>query len=262
MRVKRIKTVKNLHYYRDLVEVLVSKELKIRYKNTILGYVWSLANPIAFALTFFIAFKNALRLDIPNYILFLLIGLFPWQFFANAIGQAPSMFIANANIIKKVIFPRFLLIFGLVGNHAFHFGLTLPVLLLFMLGYGVIPNIVFFLGLPILFFNQLILIIGLSLFISSLNLFFRDMENLTQVLTNLLFYLTPVLYKRDMIPAEYQLVLSLNPMTNVIELWRDLMLSNTINIDLLLKSSIVNLLWFLLGVLVYKKLEKRFAEVV
>ena len=117
-------------------------------------------------------------------------------------------------------------------------------------------------GLPILFFNQLILIIGLSLFISSLNLFFRDMENLTQVLTNLLFYLTPVLYKRDMIPAEYQLFLSLNPMTNVIELWRDLMLSNTINIDLLLKSSTVNLLWFLLGVLVYKKLEKRFAEVV
>lgn len=262
MKVKKIKTVKNLRYYRDLIEILVSKELKIRYKNTILGYVWSLANPIAFALTFFVAFKNALRLDIPNYILFLLVGLFPWQFFANAIGQAPSMFIANANIIKKVIFPRFLLVFGLVGNHAFHFALTIPVLLLFMLGYHVVPDIILFLGLPVLFINQLVLIVGLSLFISSLNLFFRDMENLTQVLTNLLFYLTPVLYKRDMIPAEYQVFFSLNPMTNVVELWRGLMLSNSINVDLLLQSAGVNLLWLLVGILVYKKLEKRFAEVV
>ena len=100
--------MKSLTYYRDLVQVLISKELKVRYKNTVLGYLWSVANPIAFALTFFIAFKNTLKIDIENYILYLLVGLFPWQFFANAIGQAPSMFLANANIIKKVIFPRFL----------------------------------------------------------------------------------------------------------------------------------------------------------
>ena len=253
---------KNLGYYRDLIEVLVSKELKVRYKNTVLGYVWSLANPIAFALTFFIAFKNALRIDIPNYILFLLIGLFPWQFFANAIGQAPSMFLSNAHIIKKVTFPRFLLIFGLVGNHAFHFAMTLPILLLFMLFFHVVPNITYFVGLPILFLNQLLLIVGLSLFISSLNLFFRDMENLTMVLTNLLFYLTPVLYKRDMIPQEYQIFLTLNPMTNVIELWRKLMLENWLDMSLLLESFIVNICVFIIGALVYKKLERKFAEIV
>lgn len=252
----------NIKYYCDLIEVLISKELKIRYKNTVLGYFWSLANPIAFALTFFVAFKNALRIDIENYILFLLIGLFPWQFFANAIGQAPSMFVANANIIKKVIFPRFLLVFGLVGNHAFHFALTIPILIVFMLFYHVIPSGILIIGIPILFVNQLLLVSGLSLLISSLNLFFRDMENLTMVLCNLLFYLTPVLYERNMVPEEYQIILSLNPMTNIVELWRALLLHNHFELDIFMVSCMFNAIIFLIGVFTYRKLERRFAEIV
>ena len=254
--------MKSLTYYRDLVQVLISKELKVRYKNTVLGYLWSVANPIAFALTFFIAFKNTLKIDIENYILYLLVGLFPWQFFANAIGQAPSMFLANANIIKKVIFPRFLLIFGLVGNHAFHFFLTIPILILFMLFYQVYPGLIFMLGVPLLFLNQLLLIIGLSLFISTLNLFFRDMENLTMVLCNILFYLTPIIYQREMIPAEYQIFILINPMTHVIELWRNLMLNNVFDVYTLLYSFAYNISILAAGAYAYNKLEKRFAEVV
>lgn len=249
-------------YYYDLINVLISKELKVRYKNTVLGYLWSVANPMAFALTFFVAFKHALRVDIPNYILFLLVGLFPWQFFSNAVGQAPSMFLANANIIKKVKFPRFLLVLGLVGNHAFHFFLTIPILLIFMIYYQVNLTYILIIGIPILFFNQLLLIIGLSLFISSLNLYFRDMENLTQVLVNLLFYLTPILYKREMVPMEYQIFLTLNPMVKVIELWRDLILANELYWDTFFESFIINVIVCLIGVLTYKKLERRFAEIV
>ncbi|MDQ0205186.1 ABC transporter permease [Pectinatus haikarae] len=250
------------NYYLDLIKVLVIKELKVRYKNTIGGYLWSVANPLVFALTFFIAFRHTLKVDVDNYILYLLAGLFPWQFFANAVNQAPSMFLSNACLIKKVIFPRYLLIIGLVGNHAVHFFCTFPIMLGLMLFFKTYPTIEVLPGVIMLFISQTVLIVGLSLFLSTLNLFFRDMENLTMVICNLLFYLSPVLYKLDMIPAEYQTIIWLNPMTVMVELWHEILLNSYFNVTLFTYSSMYNIGIFLLGIIVYNKMEKRFAEVV
>ncbi|WP_196598432.1 ABC transporter permease [Pectinatus frisingensis] len=250
------------NYYLDLIKVLIIKELKIRYKNTIGGYLWSVANPLVFALTFFVAFKHTLKVDVDNYILYLLAGLFPWQFFSNAINQAPSMFLANACLIKKVIFPRYLLVIGLIGNHAVHFFCTFPIMLGLMLFFGVYPAFGDLPSVIILFISQTILIIGVSLFLSTMNLFFRDMENLTMVASNLLFYLSPVLYKLDMIPSEYQTIIWINPMTMMVELWHGVLLHNYFNITMFCDSLLYNLVLFILGVVVYMKMEKRFAEVV
>ena len=93
--------MKNFRNYRDLILVLTAKEIKVRYKNNVLGYLWSIANPLAFALVFFVAFKIFLKWDIKDYVLFLIAGLFPWQWFANSVGVSCGVFIGNASIIKK-----------------------------------------------------------------------------------------------------------------------------------------------------------------
>lgn len=249
-------------YYYDLVITLIIKELKIRYKNTFLGYLWSVINPLIFALTFYVAFKNALKLSIENYLLYLLIGLFPWQYFANAVNQASCVFLVNATLIKKVIFPRFLLILGLIGNHAIHFLCTFPVIYFFMWYYDCYPQIIHLIGIPILFLNQSILIIGLGFILGTLNLFFRDMENFTSVITNILFYVTPIIYQKAMLPNNIQIILMLNPMTWIVELWRDLLLNGNLEIESLSISFIYNIIFFFIGRYIYKFYEKRFAEVV
>lgn len=251
-----------LEYYCDLISVLIGKELKVRYKSTIFGYLWSVANPLAFALTFFIAFRSALKIEIENYLVYLLVGMFPWQFFVNSITQSPSVFLSNANLIKKVTFPRIILIVALIGNNAIHFVLALPILFAFMAISGVWPPVLGIIFIPILFLNQFLLILGLASFLGTANLFFRDMENLTVVLTNMLFYLTPVLYQRESIPTEYQGFLNFNPMALVIELWHQVLMYNQFDYLMLLYSFIYNIVILIVGLLLYFKLEKRFAEVV
>lgn len=250
-------------YIYDLLKTIVIKELKVRYKNTYLGYLWSVANPVLFALTFYFAFKNSLKLSIANYLLYLLLGLFPWQYFSNSITQGTSVFLVNANLIKKVIFPRYMLIAGLVGNHAVHFICTIPVMYGFMLAYGVFPVAIQLIGVPLVFINQSILIIGLTLILGTLNLFFRDMENLTSVLTNVLFYLTPIIYEKKYLPLELQHILMYNPMTLIIEQWRDLLLNNGyINFEMLGISFAYNCVFLVIGIIIYRHFERRFAEVV
>lgn len=254
--------MKKYHYYLELLIVLISKELKIRYKSTFFGYLWSVASPLAFALTFYVVFSHAMRLNMENYLVFLLAGMFPWQYFNNSVTQSPWVFLGNANLIKKVTFPRIMLALAMIGNNAIHFLFALPVLLVFLwmsgitLQWGNIPWVL------ILFLNQSLVILGAVLFLGTTNLFFRDMENLTQVAMNLLFYATPVIYPIKSIPEDYLAILSLNPMVKVTELWHQLFLQNRVDYQMLFSSFIYNLAICLLGYLLYRKMEKRFAEVV
>ncbi len=180
--------MKKYHYYLELLIVLVSKELKIRYKSTFFGYLWSVASPLAFALTFYVVFSHAMRFAMDNYLVYLLAGMFPWQYFNNSVNQSPFVFLGNASLIKKVTFPRIMLAMAMLGNNAIHFLLAIPVLLAFIWGSGLAFH---WSNIPwafILFLNQSLVVLGAVLFLGTSNLFFRDMENLTQVCMNLLFY--------------------------------------------------------------------------
>jgi len=97
---------RKIQHYIDLITVLTQKEMKVRYKSSFLGYIWSIANPLAFAFVFFIAFKVVMKIQMKDYTLFLITGLFPWQWFSNSVNMSSGMFLGNASIIKKVNFPR------------------------------------------------------------------------------------------------------------------------------------------------------------
>jgi lipopolysaccharide transport system permease protein len=247
---------------RDLVLVLLSKELKVRYKNTVLGYAWSVLNPLAFAMVLFFVFKVIIRIQVPNYPLFLVTGLFPWQWFQNSVNAANGYFLTNASLIKRVRFPRIVLVFASVMNDMIHFLASVLVILVLMFHYGAMPSVSWLWWLPLLLLAQFLLTFGLATMVATANLFFRDLERLTSVFTLLWFYMTPITYSPSMIPHRLQYVIYVNPMATMILCWRDMFLNGHVPLSLLASALASSAVMFGLGWLVYEWKKWRFAEVV
>jgi lipopolysaccharide transport system permease protein len=241
--------------------VITQKELKSKYKNNVLGYFWSIAHPLAFAVVFYIAFKIVIKIPLQDYMVFLISGLFPWQWLATSVGTAPTVFLANVSIIKKVNFPRNIIPLTIVLQDMIHFVLSIPVIVLFMLIYDITPGWIWLVGIPLLLIIQFIFIYGIALAISSLNLFFRDLERLTGIFITLAFYFTPIIYPETMIPAKYVKLVNLNPLTPLMVSWRNLFLHNQLDFMQLTISLSYALLFLAIGLIIYKKLSWKFAEV-
>ncbi|GAB1410271.1 ABC transporter permease [Desulfovibrionales bacterium] len=250
-----------LRYFFDLVLVLTAKEIKVRYKSSILGYIWSIALPLSFACAFYIAFKVVMRVKMDNYALFLICGLFPWQWFSNSINAAPMILLGNSSIIKKVRFPRAAVCMAMVLNDGVHFLLSVPVIALFLYGHGMTPAWSWLYGLPLLFLIQFGFTYGLVLIIAAVNLFFRDMERLIAVCMTLLFYFTPIIYAEDMIPQQYQYLIALNPLAPLMVAWRTLFLQGTLPLNYVLSSLVWSVALTVAGGWIFRRLSPRFAEV-
>ncbi len=251
-----------LRHYADLVIVLFVKEMRVRYKSTALGYWWSILHPLAFVLVFFIAFRVVMRIQMEAYPLFLIVGLFPWQWFANSVGASPLIFLGNASVIKKVKFPRNIMPLAVVLQDMVHFLLSLPVIAGVMFWYGKSPFLSWLYGIPVLLAAQFFITYGIALVVSSLNLFFRDLERLTTIAVTLLFYLTPVVYSEAMVPEQYRSLIYLNPLAPLMISWRTLLLNGVLDPRLLAASMAYSLLFFALGTAVYGRLSWKFGEVV
>ena len=249
------------HYF-ELIMILAQKEVKVRYKNNVLGYFWSLANPLASALVFYFAMQVIFKSSISDYPLFLIIGLFTWQWFNNYLIGACGVFLLNASLIKKSVFPRSVLPIALDIQDTFHFAMSIPITLAFMYFYDLPFGLSIIAGAVLLIPAQFLLLLGIGLALSSINLFFRDMERILGIALNMLMYLSPVIFPIDRVPAPYGSWMQFNPMTPLIEAWRGVFLSNTLqwdNIELAYFNAAVALL---VGTLVYRRLVHGFAEVI
>jgi lipopolysaccharide transport system permease protein len=254
------RSVQRSHYL-DLAVALTTKEIKVRYKRTYLGYVWSLLNPLVYAVTYWIAFKAILNVQIEGYFAFLMAGLFPWQWLSNSLTSAPNAFIANAPLVKKIAFPRFLVVASSVATEGVHFLLCLPVLALLAVlsGRGTVAP-VWIWGAPLLVLIQGTAIYGFALAIASLNVFFRDLERLLGLAMTVLFFVTPVIYEPKMVPPALQPLIAFNPFTHIVVAWRELLLNGTMNWRSIGAAAIIALLAAVAGQLVYRRLQWKFAE--
>ena len=250
-----------VQYLFDLTLVLTRKEMQVRYKNNVLGYLWSVLQPLSFALVYFIAFKIFMRVQMENYTLYLLTGMFPWQWFANSVNEASGTFTSNTSIIKKINFPRNLLVAATIIKDAFHFILCIPVIMMFCFIYDSPISITWLYGIPILLVLQAVMIYGLSLIISTVNLFFRDLERIVTILVTFLFFLTPIVYNYEMVPEKYRQLLALNPMAFLMTSWRGLFLTGQMDWSAILVTLVWSVILYGLGQIIYKKLVWRFAEV-
>lgn len=258
--VKQIGFHRDFENYWDLLVVLLQTEMKVRYKSKALGYLWSIAHPLAHSFIFFIAFKIMMRVRVEDYAIVLISGLFPWQWFANSVGSAPKTFVGNA-LIKKLNFPKIIIPLTAILNHMIHFLLSLPVIVIFLLIHDRTPSLSWIIGIPILLFIQFLLVLGIVLIFSSLNLFLRDLERLVGLLVTFCFYLTPIIYSEEMIPAQYKPLIVFHPFAPLLISWRNLFLEGTFQPIYLLSSFIYAMIFLAIGFWVYKKLSWKFAEI-
>jgi len=245
----------------DLLKLLVKKETAVRYKRTYLGFLWSLLNPLLTALVLFIAFNVFMRFQIENFALFLLAALFPWTWFASSVTISTNALTGNVSLIKKVIFPKHFLLLATIIAQLVNFVFSLPVLIVLVFFYGGVPSLNWLIGIPVLIMVQFVVIYGLALMISVANVYFRDLEYIVGVLISLLFWMTPIIYPLEAVPAEARVLLAMNPVTYLMQAWRDLFFSNTLNWQYILVSGITAAVVLLAGLLIFRKLERKLDEV-
>lgn len=252
--------LRSLRHNLELITALVGKEFRVRYRSSLLGVLWSLLNPICFALVLHAAFRPVLRAPADDYIAFLLAGLFPWQWFANTVATAPSVYLSNAALVKRTALPRMLLPIATAANHMVHFVVALCVALPVLLLTGHRPSAVWLIGIPLLLVLQGVLCLGLALVLSTLNVVLRDLEHLTLVLLNLTFFMTPTIYAEDLVPEHLRALFAINPMYHVVPLWRHLVLDGRLDGSALAGAAACSAVALLLGLIVHRKLEARLAE--
>ena len=220
-----IAAVRALIRYRALVQSLVSRELKARYRGSVLGFLWSFVNPLLLLLTYGFVFTVMLPVKkspaIEPYFLFLFCGILPWTWFSASVLEAAGALIAGGNLIKKVLFPAEVLPAVTVFANLAHFLLGLPILLGFLLWQGRLGPSLVLLPLPILV--QLVLCLGLGLGVSALTVHFRDIQNILSHLLHLWFFASPILYAYGETHGALRAALRLNPMAHVLVAYQQIL---------------------------------------
>ena len=252
--------LKSLYDYRQLLKSNVKKEIRGKYKGSFLGVLWSFVNPLLMTLIYAIVFPFILKDSQPHYVTFIIIGILPWNWFTTVIAQGTSTIIMNGGIIKKVYFPREILPISVVTSGLINYLISCIIIVVFLLcsGIGLSWYILF---LPLIILTQYILSLGIVFITSAINVYIRDAEYIINFIINMLFYATPILYSASLFPEKVRWILKLNPMTTIIESYRDILFYQSLprikSIAIVLIASWI-LLW--IGVKVFKRLSKGFAE--
>lgn len=252
--------IKNLYNYRELLKSNVKKEIRGKYKGSFLGVLWSFVNPLLTVLVYAIVFPYIMRVKTENYLIFLIIGIIPWTFFTNVINQGMITVRMNEGIIKKVYFPREILPISVALSGLVNFFISCIIIVIFCIfgGVGVTWHIIL---LPIIALIQFVFSLGLILGLSAINIYIKDTEYIVQFFINMLFYATPILYQSTLFPEKIRWILYLNPMTQIIEAYRNIFLYHQLpGVMGILYVIIVSLIIFALGLAIFRKLEKGFAE--
>lgn len=256
------KTQINYRQQFDLLWLLIKKEVTLKYKRTYLGVLWSLLNPILTSIVLYIAFSKFMRFEMKNYTLFLLAALFPWNWFSATVLMSTGTLTNYIGLIKRVLFPRHFLIIATVFGQLINLIFAFPILIILVYWYDKTVDINWLLGIPVLIIVQFFVTLGISLLLSMLNAFFRDMEYLISVSINMLFWMTPIIYPLEAVPEKYRIYLIFNPLTYLISAWRELILNNKIEWSYLGISAITGLVFLIIGSLVFILLGRKLDEVI
>jgi ABC-2 type transport system permease protein len=250
-----------LYRYRSLIRNLVFKDLKLKYRDSVLGFLWSLANPLLLLSVYTLAFKHILRVQMEDYSYFLLVGVLPWSFFSTAAQASTGSIVYNAGLIQKVRFPREALPIATVLFCLAQFLLALGILLPALLVASHHPLRAAALLLPMLLALHLLFTVGVAFVLSAATAFFRDVAHLTEVALMLLFWLTPILYPIGMAPARLQMAIKLSPLAAFALAYQDLLFWGRLpEAPVLLGVLAAPVVSLGLGVAVFRRVSPAFAE--
>jgi len=254
----------DLWHYRELLYFLVWRDVKVRYKQTLIGAGWAILQPVMIMVVFSIFFGHLAHLpsDGLPYFLFAYSGLVPWQLFAYAMSEAGNSLVANQQLVTKVYFPRLLVPIAAVVAGLVDFTIACAVLVLMMAATGFVPG-ASVAAAPLVVLLEVATALGVGLWLSALNVRFRDVRYVIPFLTQCWLFATPIAYPASMIPEHWRLVSGLNPMVGIAEGFRWAMLGRTpFPGPLLLLSALVTLGLLLTGLMYFRRVERSFADVI
>ena len=260
-----IKEIRDVLKWQELLWQMVGREVKTRYKQSVLGYFWVILNPTAQMLVMSFAFSVIMRIptnaagNVP-YSIFLFVALLPWNLFANSLSSASASLVSSSSLITKVYFPRSILVISTILAKIVDFLFANIVLIIYMIAYRMPVNLNLLWVIPI-FFIQQIFTLGLALFFAASNLIYRDIQYLLSLGLLLWMYLTPVIYPADLVPAKYKIIFQLNPMAVIINAYRQVILGGGApKYTSIIIAFLVSYLTLQIGYLYFKSREKIFAD--
>ncbi len=248
--------------YRQMIVSLVKKDLRGRYKGSVLGFLWTFINPLLQLAVYSIVFSTIMRVvDTDKYYLFLFVALIPWIFFSSSVSGGAGSILANKDMVTKIYFPREVLPIAYVTscfvNMLFCFIVIFAVLIIS--GTGINP--VALLYLPVVMITEYVLALGITMITSSVTVFFRDLEHILGIVMMAWMYLTPIMYTPDMVPEQFRTLFELNPMCSIIVAYRDILYyKQTPDMTSVLCSAAIGIIMLAAGFIIFGRLKKRFAE--
>lgn len=257
--------LKELWRYRELLYFLTWRDIKVRYKQTVLGAAWAILQPLATMIVFSLFFgqvAGATAGDVP-YSLFVLAGLIPWFFFSNALASASQSIVGNQNLVTKIYFPRLIIPMGAVGAGLVDFVIAFGMLVVLMLSYGVLPGWTFLLT-PLLSLGLLIAALGVGTLLSALTVAYRDFRYVVPFLVQLWMFATPTIYLQaeTVVGPRGRAWLPLNPAYGLILNFRAAVLGEAFDLFALAVSATVGLGLLLLGCFYFRRVERSFADII
>lgn len=256
-----MKTLREIYEYREMIFSLVKRDLRGRYKGSVLGFLWTFLNPLFQMLVYTMVFSFIMRASYDKYYLFLFVGLIPWIFFSTSVGAGASCLRNQKDMINKIYFPREVIPISYVTSQLINMLLSILVILAVVLvtGHGINPVAMIYL--PLIIVIEYILAMGLAFIVSAADVYFQDLEYIMSILMMAWQFMSPVMYGLDMVPEKVQNVFNLNPMSSIIVAYRDVLYYKQIpHIHTLIQAAIEGIVFLILGFVIFEKMKKHFSE--
>jgi lipopolysaccharide transport system permease protein len=249
--------------HRELLAFLIWRDIKIRYRQTLLGGLWSILQPLAGTLIFVLVFNRwaGVHSDGPPYALFAFAGLAPWTFFSNSVTNSSNSLLASQQLVSRVYFPRVFIPLGTIGALLLDLFLSLLVLGGLMIYYHWALSAKVLL-LPIFLIGTVMAASGIGFAFSALNVLFRDIKYMVPFLLQMGLFVTPVIYPVRYVPSRWQTLFGLNPMSGMVLGFRYCLLGSPVYWPLILASLLMCLLFFFAGLMLFRRIERLFADVI
>lgn len=253
--------VKELIAYRQMIFSLVKKDLRGRYKGSVLGFLWTFINPLFQLVVYTIVFSYILQSNIDKYYLYLFVALIPWIFFSSSITGGAASILAQKDLVKKIYFPRQVIPISYVTSCFVNMLLCFIVIFAVVLVSGIRLHPLGLLCLPVIMAVEYLLGLGMALLASAVTVYFKDLEHILGIVSMAWMYLTPIMYDQSIIPERVLPVFRINPMTHIIGCYRDVLYYGRVpELSSLLSSVVLGIVFLAAGWIVFEKLQKHFAE--
>ena len=256
-----IAQIKELYAYREMIVSLVRKDLRGRYKGSVLGFLWTFINPLFQLVVYTLVFSYILKSNIDKYYLYLFVALIPWIFFSASITGGAASVVAQKDLVKKIYFPRQVIPISYVTSCFVNMLLCFIVIFVVVLFSGIRLSIAGLLCLPVVMVVEYLLALGMALLCSAVTVYFKDLEHILGIISMAWMYLTPIMYDKSIVPERFLPVFNLNPMTHIIDCYRAVLYYGQVpELRSLLSSFVLGLVFLAVGWIVFDRMQRHFAE--